>query len=524
MFKWKNKKLEGDVKEQVTKNWFPYTILVAALFAMTFFGVCTPNQGPSGPKGPAAYVENETITYKQFQRAYNNEVDRLRNQYGDDYDPSKLKVAAGTLEKLVDDRVNYLFAQDLGITATEGEVLDYISSIEWLTDEKDGSFNQEYFQNFLSRSRFTEASFFEEVKRFLILQKLNRVISKSTYVSSASINLDARLSATKLNLKFIELDPKAIETKVADKDIQEFLAQKDNAARVKDYFEKNQQEFDRPERVKARHILISYDGARNATGKAATRTKKESQKLANDVANIVKKGNFADHAKKYTDEVSGKKTGGDLGFFTKDMMVKEFSDAAFSMKPGTISSAVESPFGFHIIKVEKKESALKTKFEEVKTSIAKKMLTQEEQPKALEKLGKQILTRLENKKPVSALLKDNKLSWKLTGEFPITSAFIPKIGRSDSLRDAVLTKPVNGKLIDKLIKASGKSYIVSIESFKKPKDKATNDSKKKTLLSSAKLTQGYFFRIALLQQNREDYDKRKAIQKNASYLQLDNQK
>jgi len=97
MFKWKNKTLDGFEQEKIKKNFLPYSILVAALFAMTFFGVCTPNSGPSGPQGPAAYVENEVITFKEFRRAYEIQTERLRGQYGEDFDPAKLNIARNTL-------------------------------------------------------------------------------------------------------------------------------------------------------------------------------------------------------------------------------------------------------------------------------------------------------------------------------------------------------------------------------------------------------------------------------------------
>ena len=84
----------------------------------------------------------------------------------------------------------------------------------------------------------------------------------------------------------------------------------------------------------------------------------------------LKKGeDFAKVASEVTEDPSGKANGGDLGYFSKEQMVPEFSDVAFKLEKGQISEPVKTQFGWHVIKVEDKRAKPVPKFEEVKPQI-----------------------------------------------------------------------------------------------------------------------------------------------------------
>src|SRR5687768_14431728 len=80
-----------------------YVVLLLALGAMTFFGVCTP-QGPQGElTGVAGSVAGEEISNADFARAYERYSEQLRRQYGEDYNPQALRVAHQVMDQLIDD-------------------------------------------------------------------------------------------------------------------------------------------------------------------------------------------------------------------------------------------------------------------------------------------------------------------------------------------------------------------------------------------------------------------------------------
>ncbi len=100
--------------------------------------------------------------------------------------------------------------------------------------------------------------------------------------------------------------------------------------------------------VHARHILI-----RAAPGdeKASAAAKMKIEAI---IARLKKGEDFEKVAKDVTEDPSGKANGGDLGYFSKEQMVPEFSDAAFKLDKGQISEPVKTQFGWHVIKVEDK--------------------------------------------------------------------------------------------------------------------------------------------------------------------------
>jgi len=104
-----------------------------------------------------------------------------------------------------------------------------------------------------------------------------------------------------------------------------------------------------PREVAARHILIAFRGAAH-TEPTMVRSKDEARARAEEVLRRLKSGeDFVALAAEFTDEPGGAQRGGDLGRFTRDKMVKRFSEAAFKLQPGEVGGPVETQFGFHII-------------------------------------------------------------------------------------------------------------------------------------------------------------------------------
>src|SRR5215467_9985763 len=116
--------------------------------------------------------------------------------------------------------------------------------------------------------------------------------------------------------------------------------------------------------VRARHILFRVaDPNDQAASKAA------EDKVKNTIERIKKGEDFAKLATALTEDPSGKQDGGDLGYFTRDQMVPEFSEVAFSLEKGQVSAPVKTQFGWHVLKVEDKRMREPPPFDKVRADI-----------------------------------------------------------------------------------------------------------------------------------------------------------
>jgi peptidyl-prolyl cis-trans isomerase C len=134
---------------------------------------------------------------------------------------------------------------------------------------------------------------------------------------------------------------------------------------AKSFYESNQKEFDRPQTVKASHILFMVDP------EAPAEVVKQKEEAAKKAAARAKKGeDFTALAKELSEEPGAAESGGDLGFFPKDRMVPEFANVAFEQKIDEIGEPVKTQFGWHVIKVTDKKDAGTVPFDEVKDQIS----------------------------------------------------------------------------------------------------------------------------------------------------------
>ena len=253
----------------------------------------------------------------------------------------------------------------------------------------------------ISRERF-EA----EIKKELEEARLRDLVTGSVAVSDAEVRSSYMGQATKIKFTYAVLtsDDLAKTINPTDAELQSFFKSHsalyanaipetrklqylvftaDNVpggvkpptdAEEQAYYNAHASDYKVDEQVKVRHILIKV--APNASPADDAAAKAKAQGILDQ---LHKGGNFAELAKKNSDDPGSKDQGGELGFLKRGATVPPFEQAAFSLEPGQTSGLVKSQFGYHIIQTEEKQTAHTRPFDEVKPQILAGLTQQKEQ-------------------------------------------------------------------------------------------------------------------------------------------------
>ncbi|HWW05199.1 SurA N-terminal domain-containing protein [Collimonas sp.] len=344
-----------------------------------------------------AKVAGQPITQQEWDAALRQQMDRMRQAFGDRFDPKMVETPAakqGVLDNLISQRVLLATVSSEHLSVSDQSLRQTIMGVPELQGA-DGKFDNERYKALLAAQGSTPTMYEARLRQDMAMQQLNGAVQTTAFT------------------------PKTVATRLSDindqeRDVQELLFKAaDYAAQVKvtdamlqDYYAKNAKEFEIPEQIKAdyvlldgaaiaaqisvsdadiksyydqnlsryttaeqrraSHILISVKKDAPAAEQAAAKAKAESL-----LAEVRKNpADFAKVAKANSQDTASAELGGDLGYFGAGMMVKPFEDAANKLKQGEIGDLVQSDFGYHIIELTGIKAAQVKPLDEVKTDIA----------------------------------------------------------------------------------------------------------------------------------------------------------
>ena len=269
---------------------------------------------------------------------------------------------------------------------------------QFVGEDRYADFVQNYFRTSIQ-------DFESQVKKEIEINRLEAMVTGGITVSDPEVRDAYKQQATKIKFDYAVLNADDLRKQInpTDSELQAFFKQ--NAARykdavpetrkiayiplnpndvpsgvqpvtsqqVQDYYQSHQKDYQVPDEVKVRHILIKVDP------KADAKTDEAAKEKAAALLKQIKGGaDFAALAKANSDDPGSKVAGGELGFIQRGVTVPPFEQAAFSLQPGQFSDLVKTQFGYHILQVEEKHTAHLKPLDEVKPQILATLTRQQE--------------------------------------------------------------------------------------------------------------------------------------------------
>lgn len=476
-----------------------FILAIAVVFTLQFGPGSRGCDAPLRPSTTtsAAMVNGREVPLREFQTAFAQQLNWFRSQ-GNPI-PEAVARQVGIPRQVLDQLINSeLLAQEAerqGITPSDTEIRELIRKNPDF--KKDDQFDpQHYTQVLRDYYRKTVKEYELQIRRRMAAAELLELVEGSAAISSDEVKAKFYRDGNKAQLTFVRFNPTSFVDKVGPVKPDLLAAyEKSHAKEISEDYEGNRFLYQKPEEVRARHILIKVEKD------APQATKDEAKKKIEEIRKEIESGmDFAVAAKQYSEDEGTKESGGDLGFNPRTAWVPAFAAAAFAAKAGELTQPVLSPFGYHLIRVEEKKPATSRELKEVQPEIARKLYTKErskqlaraeaEKALAAAKSGKQLKELYPAKDPKAKApaskakpTDEGRQAAAETGPFNSGAEAIPQLGAAPSLMSDVFEAREPG-LLPKLY-SIGESLVVAEVTQRERPSEAQFDQQKDAVRQQA---------------------------------------
>jgi peptidyl-prolyl cis-trans isomerase D len=383
-----------------SQGWIAKVILILLIVPFALWGVDSYLSG-GGQEPPAATIDDLEISQREFVKTLNEQ----QEQMGGKVDEKALRQLV--MDQLVNTRLLSQAAGKVGFSVLDPQIQSVLAGVEIF--QENGAFSESRLDAWLKGRGMSRPELLAMIGQDLLLKQVQIGYGEGTVIATPSVNRLGSLLAQQREVNEIVFDLKAhsqavqIDAKTLEAEYKARQADFATPAMVRvqylvlsqaglesgvqiseeqarKFFDENPAQFQEPEQRRASHILIKLEAGANAAAKQAAKARAEEL-----LAQVRKSpASFADLARQHSQDPGSGANGGDLGAFSRDMMVKPFADAVWAMKPGEIQGLVESQFGFHIIRLDGILGGAKMGFAVVKDDIVKTLRQQEAQKRFAE--------------------------------------------------------------------------------------------------------------------------------------------
>ena len=378
-------------------------VICAAMVITLVPGGIGDSIGLGGPgQGVVAKVAGEPVTTLDVQREARM---MLRQQFPRGGAQTEMLLpyfSERAAQTLISRKALVAEAQRLGLRVTDDEARDELQQGMYApTFFPGGKFvGQQQYENILQNADLSVSSFEQGLRDQILLDKLRNLVTGSALVTDDDVRKEFAKQNTKVKFDYAvirkddllkQINPNEAELKafyernkasynnsIPEKRKVRYVVLDSGKIEagvsvshedLQAYYDQHRDDYRVPEQVSVSHILIKTP-LPGTDGKVDPKGVEEARKKAEDVLKQLKAGgNFAELAKKYSEDPGSGKNGGSLGWIGKGRTVPEFEQTAFSLAKGATSGLVQSSYGFHIIRLDDKQAAHLKSLDEVKDQI-----------------------------------------------------------------------------------------------------------------------------------------------------------
>jgi len=424
------------------RDWLKWSLgLVCVAFVLFYIPDFLRGTGADAASSDTvAKVEGREITAGDFRRTYQAQLQAYRSAYGNNMSEQLLKqlgIDQQILQTMVDERAALAEAERLGISVSDEEVRQRIFSMPAFQDNG-GFIGETRYRQLLQMQRppLTPSEFEDNVRRGLAVEKLRSSLTGWLSVPDSELEKEYRRRNDKVKLAVVTFTADSFRTQVnaTDAEVASYFDAHKNDFRIPEKrkiryllididamrakvvvptadiekeYNNNVEQYTTPEQVRASHILLKTEGKDDAAVKAKA---EELLKQARGGAD------FAELARKNSEDEASAKNGGDLDYFGKGRMVPEFDAAVFAMQPGQISDLVKTQYGYHIIKLVDKKPATTRSLAEVRQQLTDQLAYQKAQAQAAD-LAQKLEKEIKKPADLDTAAKANGLTVQESGFF-----------------------------------------------------------------------------------------------------------
>jgi len=375
-------------------SWIIKVIFTAIILSFIFFYGYGNKGGPE--EKVLATVGTQKITTEDYRAAYANMIQMYQQMYKNQITEdmaSMLGLRQNLLDQMVEQALLLQEAERRKLLVSKEEIKSAVMQQPYM--QENGVFSERRYAAVINQMKMTAAQYEQQVAQEIMLKALQAMIVQAVNVSEQELVEVYRLRGEKLTIDYLEFFQSDIteDSPVSEEELLAYYEKNSEKYRVnemaraqyivfdpeklvgrmsvdadeiQDLYNVDLARFVEPEQIRARHILLKTD--KGAEPEKTQAVQVQAKQLQEKIKNGVE---FSALAKKYSQDEATAGTGGDLGFFNRGTMVGPFEEAAFALQPGEVSEVVETPFGYHIIKLEEKKPRRVRPLEDVREEIVR---------------------------------------------------------------------------------------------------------------------------------------------------------